>query len=184
MAPRVRKREPDWGRAKRVILELLRQAGGELGKTKLFKAFWLAHLYYFKKASGYLTDWPIVRMPNGPGIDKAGSLLGELRVKGKVVINHESRGPFTEICCRIIGEPPQGDLSEAAVSAIKEAVEFVKPLTTEQLSDLSHEFSRSWNYKSNGEELDIYTDLIPDDEYEEGWKELAQIKKDYEDIFQ
>jgi hypothetical protein len=38
----------DKERAKRVIVEILRQAGGELGKTKLFKAFWLAHLYYFK----------------------------------------------------------------------------------------------------------------------------------------
>jgi hypothetical protein len=183
MPARAGQREPDRLRAKRVILELLLQAGGELGRTRLSRAFWLAHLYYYKKASGYLTDWPIVRMPNGPGIDKAGELLGELRAAGNLTISHEPKGPFTEICCRLTDQRVEGELPEAAVSAVGEAVALVKLLTPEQLAGLSHDFSRSWNSKPDGVELDIYTDLIPDDQYEEGGNELAQMKRDYEDLF-
>ena len=71
-------KQPNKECAKRLILEILRQAGGEIEKTKIFKAFWLAHLYYSKIAPGYLTDWPIVRMPNGPGIDRGDQLIVEL----------------------------------------------------------------------------------------------------------
>ena len=37
-----------------------------------------------------------------------------------------------------------------------------------ELSDLTHEFSRSWNSASEGQELNIYVDLIPDDEFAGG----------------
>src|SRR5436309_2913255 len=107
-------KHPNKERAKRVILELLRQAGGEMGKTKLFKAFWLAHLYYSKKAPGYLTDWPIVRMPKGPGIDRADQLILELIHSGQIEKNYEPKGPFTEVNCRLSSRAPAGELSEIA----------------------------------------------------------------------
>ena len=56
---------PEW------CWELIRQSAGDRieGKTRLFKAFYFAHLFYARSAVDYLTDWPIVRMPQGPGID-------------------------------------------------------------------------------------------------------------------
>jgi hypothetical protein len=170
--------------AKRVILEIIRQSGGDIGKTKLFKAFWLAHLFYARMARGYLSDWPIVRMPNGPGIDRADKLIDELIAEGKVVRTHEPKGPFTEINCRLTGEAGENPLSETAVAAIREAVNFLKGHTADSASDLSHDFSRSWNNLPNGAELDIYSDLIPDDEYEARKEELTEMKKAYEKLFE
>ena len=66
-------------RAKKVIVEIIRQAGGELTATaRLYKAFYFAHLYYAETAPGYLSDWPIVKMPTGPGIHSCGGLVLEL----------------------------------------------------------------------------------------------------------
>jgi hypothetical protein len=172
------------GRAKQVIWEILHQAGGELGKTKLFKAFWLAHLYYSKIAPGYLTDWPIVRMPNGPGIDKADCLLLELTAADFVLLSHVPRGPFTEINCRITGKPMAEDLPGKAGEAIAAAVKDVQNLSAEEISEWSHDFSRSWKTTPNGSELDIYCDLIPDDVYEMRKQELAEMKKAYEGLFE
>jgi hypothetical protein len=45
-------------------------------------------------------------------------------------------------------------------------------------------FLRSWKNTPNGAELDIYSDLIPDDVYEERKHELAQMKKAYEGLFE
>jgi hypothetical protein len=170
-------------RAKKVILEILRQAGGQLGKTKIFKAFWIAHLYYSKKARGYLTDWPIVRMPKGPGIDEGDALLVELLHSGDIKRSYEPRGPFTEINCRLTKQLRASDLTAAAVRAIKSAVDDVKKHTAGSISEWSHEFSRSWNTTPDGEELDIYTDLIPDDTYEERRQELLSLKKAYKKWF-
>lgn len=174
---------PDKERAKRIILEILRHAG-ELGKTKLFKAFWLSHLYYCKAANGYLSDWPIVRMPNGPGIDRAEMLLSEM-VRGEFLsLTHLPKGPFTEINCRLSGKPIEGDLGPSAAEAIRKAVADVKTCTAEEISELSHELSRSWKNTPNGSELDIYSDLIPDDVYDERRQELMVMKKTYESLFE
>jgi hypothetical protein len=175
---------PNKEQAKRVILEIVRQSEGGLGKTKLFKAFWLAHLYYFKNAASYLTDWPVVRMPKGPGIDQGGRLIRELVESGNLTATAEPRGPFTEIACRITGKHIEGELSDAAVSAIKQAVNDLRRYSAEEISELSHDFSRSWNTKPDGVELDIYTDLIPDEEYQERVEELASMKKDYEKLLE
>jgi hypothetical protein len=171
-------------RAKRVIWEILHQAGGELGKTKLFKAFWLAHLYYCKMARGYLTNWRIVRMPNGPGIDRADRLLHELAQSGYLVQSHQPRGPFIEINCQTGVKAMADELPTAAVEAIKAAVADVKQYSAGEISEWSHEFSRSWKNTPNGSELDIYSDLIPDDIYEERKLELVEMKKAYEALFE
>lgn len=64
------------------------------GEPKLFKAFYFAHLYYAKANVDYLTDWPIVRMPNGPGIDKFQPLLNELIHEGILKVSDELEGPY------------------------------------------------------------------------------------------
>src|SRR5262249_27714512 len=154
--------------------------GGQIGKTKLFKAFWLAHLFYAKTAPGYLTDWPIVRMPKGPGIHRADRLIDDLIDEKKVTREYEARGPFTEIVCRLTGDhtgSQLSQLSDPAVAAIRSAVGYVQGHTAESISNLSHEFSRSWNNTPDGGELQIYTDLIPDDVYDERCKDLADMKK-------
>ena len=55
--------------------------------------------------------------------------------------------------------------------------------TAESISKWSHENSRSWNSTKPGQELDIYADLIPDDEFEERREEIQSFKEAYEDLF-
>src|SRR5437016_2910483 len=104
--------------AKKLIVEIIRQSGGSIGKTKLFKTFWLAHLYYARVARGYLSDWSIVRMPKGPGIDRADQLIDELVEEKKIIRSKEQKGPFTEINCRLRKDLRKQDLSEQAIEAI------------------------------------------------------------------
>lgn len=167
--------------AKQVILEIVRQAGGRFrNATNLYKAFYYAHLYYAKDQVGLLTEWPIVRMPRGPGIDDGDVLISELKSAGVLRTKKVPVGPHVAEEYLLTDENLPGDpLPEEAVEAIKEAVKFVKNRSARLVSDTVHEFSRSWKKCSNGEPLDIYIDLLSDAEYDEGhrkalyWRTIA-----------
>src|SRR4051812_11085828 len=88
--------------AQAVLLEILRLADGEWsGKTRLFKAFYFAHLYYAMDRPEGLTNWPIARMPQGPGIDRSGKLFDELVHDGLLIVEHIHAGPFPEYRYRL-----------------------------------------------------------------------------------
>jgi uncharacterized phage-associated protein len=158
----------DATRAKQVIAEIVRCAGGELtGKLKLFKAFYFAHLFYAENAPDYLTNWPIVKMPNGPGIDSGDVLLTEL-VRARVLKRDAATvGPYHATKYRT-GEAsvPGEGLSATAIESIRKAVELVQTMSATELSEATHEYSRSWNEAKEGQRLNIYIDHIPDEEFE------------------
>jgi hypothetical protein len=160
-----------------VILEILRNADGEwTGKAKLFKTFYFAHLYYADQKPNLLTDWPIARMPQGPGIDQSHKLFGELVGEGYLTIESVHEGPYPEQRYRLTekgrdaARPP-----EDARAAIREATLFCQGRTAAELSQLTHERSRSWIEGNNGDVLDIYLDLIPDEEYQQRAEEIARL---------
>lgn len=169
--------------AKEILVEIVHQAGA-ISKLKLDKAFWLAHLYYYQMAPGFLSDWPVVRLPHGPGIDRAGALLGELEDEERLTLVKEQRGPFTEICCRPGKKAAAGILSELARQAIGQAVTFVKPLSPADLGEMRNQFSRSWNTTPDGEELDIYTDLQSDEDFENERRQADEMREICKDVFQ
>lgn len=162
-----------------VVLEILRQADGEwTGKTKLFKAFYFAHLYYGAERPGRLTSWPIARMPKGPGIHNSGGLFESLIADGLMTRESVHEGPYPEYRYRLT-EKGWGALPmpEEASCAVQKAVLFCKEKTASELSQITHEYSRSWGATQNGQILDIDIDLIPDDEYlkrEEEFEELDE----------
>lgn len=49
--------------------------------------------------------------------------------------------------------------------------------TAAKVSDLSHKQSRAWKLAKNGEEIDVFLDTIPDDEYEERRRRLDALGK-------
>jgi hypothetical protein len=157
---------PDKNRAKQIITEIIRLHAGELPtKTSLFKAFYFAHLYYAKSASGYLSDWPIVRMPNGPGIDNADSLLEEMVDEGILDLRIARVGPYAAMKYSLKKNAVPAELSIEEIDAIKSAVDFVKGKSATELSAITHEYSRSWQMGQNGDELNIYVDLEPGDRF-------------------
>ena len=105
-----------------VILEILRCSDGEwIGKARLHKVFYFAHLYYANEKSTALTEWPIVRKVNGPGIDRIDQLLQEL--KDLVSVESVHVGPFPEYRYRLMERgASQRRPGDDACLAIKEAV--------------------------------------------------------------
>ncbi|MFH1269274.1 MAG: hypothetical protein ABIK89_26395 [Planctomycetota bacterium] len=154
--------------AKQIILEIVRQAGGTLtNKTNLYKAFYHAHLRFAETQPSYLSAWPIVRMPRGPGIDRFDVLLGELMAEGKLETKEVTLGEYRAFRFMLLKDVECGDLPVGAVDAIAYGVAQVEGKAAERVSRESHDMSRAWREAEDGEELNIYTDLLSDEEYQE-----------------
>jgi hypothetical protein len=166
--------------AKKVIVEIIRQAGGSLmGTTRIYKAFYVAHLFYAEEEPGYLTDWPIVRMPHGPGIDEGDELLSELVRAGILTVRSVLIGPYKAMEYTLTGKELPGEpLANDAIAAIKKAADFVKGHTAPELSEMTHEFSRSFKETNVGRQMNIYVDAIPDDEYDRRSAELRVLRSE------
>ncbi len=170
-----------------VLLEILRQADGEwIGKTKLFKAFYFAHLYYGFERPGQLTDWPIARMPRGPGIADSAELFGRLFDGGLLTTEMvRGEGPYPEYRYRLTAKGISGPpVPEEVSHAIQMAVLFCKDKTASELSQITHEHSRSWIEGKDGDILNIDIDLIPEEEYAERQAELKRLSSSLADVFQ
>lgn len=171
--------QPDKLRAKAIIVEIIRQAGGTLhNKTNLFKAFWRAHVAFAETHLTSLSDWPIVRMPMGPGIDRFDLLLGELMGAGVVETQQVDRGGVTGFVFRLVSDSPSL-LTEDEKEAIRVGVEMVDGKSAAQVSESSHEFSRAWRAAADGEELDIFLDAIPEAEHQQ----LSAAARELSDAF-
>lgn len=173
---------PNAERAKRVIFEIVRQNGGAVARPKLPTLFWLAHLYYSKAARGFLSDWPIVKAPAGPEIGQGDQLLDEMVLAGNLTRGHAPVGPFIEACYRQADKSLVGGLRPEAETAVQEAIQFLGQNPTLSAGDLARARSRSWRDARDGEELDIYSDLIPDRGYEEQGRDLEEMRKAYENL--
>jgi hypothetical protein len=162
--------------AKTIILQIVRQAGGVLdNKTNLYKAFYYAHLHFADRRGYYLSTWPIVRMPNGPGIDSFDVLLGELMAEGKMECISVEWRDCSGFRFSIPSGIPQETLPIGAEEAIAYALKQIKGKTASAVSAQSHDDSRSWREASDGEELNIYTDLLGDEEYRQRKQRAAEI---------
>lgn len=162
--------------AKETICDLIAAAGGVLfGKVRLHKAFYFAHLFYFRDGVGVLTDHPIVRLPQGPFIDNGERLIDELRRDGVLTIGSAPVGPYQETVYKLV--PPRTiDPDTPRGRAILQAVELVVNRSAVELSELTHEYSVSWQNTENGREMDIYLDLLSDDSLSEMRREIAEIR--------
>jgi len=162
--------------ARELVLEILRQAGPNgLGKTKLFKAFYFAHVYYAKERPERLTDWPIARMPQGPGIHNHGELLGGMQRDGSVTVELVSEGPYREYRYRVADVAAGQGLDGAALAAVREAASYCMDKTAAQLSEITHEYSRAWNGARDGDVIDVTLDAIEPGEYEEREQGLRRL---------
>jgi len=173
----------DAERAKRVLLEIVAAAGGRYrGKTKLHKAFWLAHLFHWQEEQGQLTNYPIVRLPNGPCMNDGDDLIAELVREGAIEVLEGQNGPFPEYTY-VLSKPFQVDPENPAHRSALKAVNWLRGKSARQVSDLAHEFSRTWRKGSNGDELSIYLDLLSDDQYEAVKQRSAEVAEAMREAF-
>jgi hypothetical protein len=151
--------------AKQIVAEILRCSGGRVdSKGRLFKVFYYAHLFYAKNNPDYLSDWPIVRMPHGPGIGDAPDLFSSMAQDGTLEIRNTNVGPYpaTEFRSKS-GDMPA--LPLAAIDAIREAVAFTKHKTASELSELTHQYSNAWKSGQDGDRLNVCDDLLTEEEF-------------------
>jgi hypothetical protein len=150
---------------KDLICQIIAAAGGKMeGRVRLYKAFYYAHLFYWIKGQGLLTQQPIVRMPWGPGVHDGKSILEALQHEGKLKITPRRTGPYQEAVYELVS-PFEINPGDSRYQAVEQAVEFVRGKSAAELSEESHVYSRSWRESKEGEVLDIYSDLLDDDEY-------------------
>ncbi len=169
--------------AKRVICEIIAAFGGQLpGKLRLYKAFYYAHLYYWQSSKGTLTDYPIVRMPMGPGIDAADALIEQLEREGRIRVTKQMNGPYTEHVFELV-KPVCPDPQAPQYKAIQNAVRFINNKSTPELSEETHLYSRSWRESKDGEVLNIYVDILDESDYEKVKRGLADTEELLSGIF-
>ncbi len=172
-------------KARQIILEIIRQSAGHsvVGRTRLYKAFYFAHLYYLGDSGEFLSGWPIVRMPNGPGIDKFDSLIRPLLDRGDIMAQSAKSGPFPTTRFTVQRQLQDTSLSESEVRSIQKAVEFIQDKRASRLSEITHEYSRSWQESENGDELRISLDLMTDEEVAAVRLQQEEIARDVAAIF-
>ncbi len=162
--------------AKNAILDLIAAAGGVFhGKVRLHKAFYFAHLFYWRDGTGVLTAHPIVRAPQGPFIDDAERLLDELQRDGFLAMSTAPVGPFEETVYHL-SQPRTIARDTPRGRAIFQAVDFVVNRSAAELSDLTHEHSITWQTTENGREMDIYLDLVPSDDLARMRSQIAELR--------
>jgi hypothetical protein len=181
-------RPPDRQKAKLVVLGILQAAPCGLTSQGITSAFWLAHLYYAKHNPGYLTDWPLLRSPGGADLRDGTDLLRELEEENLVVVGHEDLGPIPLAVYRRT-EKQVDALPAGAAEAIERASRF---LQDEQAACRCPggrawawlvPLSRAWRTTPDGQELDVYLDLIPEDVYHKQGRILKDVQKGLEDLF-
>lgn len=172
-------------KARQIILEIIRQSAGHsvVGRTRLYKAFYFAHLYYLQDSGEFLSGWPIVRMPNGPGIDDFDLLIRPLLQQGDITASSARSGPFPTTRFTARRDLQNTSLSEAEVQSIQKAVEFIQDKQASRLSEITHEYSRSWQESENGDELRISLDLMTDEEVAAVRSQQQEIARDVAAIF-
>jgi hypothetical protein len=171
--------------AKQIILEIIRQAGGVLNyKTSLFKAFYHAHLRFADTHPGYLSAWPIVRMPRGPGIDRFDVLLGELMAEDRITTKEIEIADYRGFQFALCGQNSQTHmLPEGAEEAIAYGVQQVRGKSATQVSAESHQVSRAWREANNGDELNVYLDSMSDADYDDYMRRAKGIKSTLDEVW-
>ena|SRR5438132_3692502 len=162
--------------AKELICQILAAAGGRLeGRLRLYKAFYYAHLFYWQKGCGVLTEHAIVRMPWGPGIHEGKGILDTLQDEGRINITNRPIGPYREHVYELTG-PFEINPKNQRYQAVEQAVEWVRNKSAIELSEETHVYSRSWREAKDGEVLDIYADLLDDEEYNQIREHVARTE--------
>jgi len=171
----------DREKAKQIILAIIQESGGTLyGTTRLYKAFYHAHLFFWKEHKGALSFYPVVHMPKGPGVDQGAELIRELRLEGKVGVTQRPAGDYMEDVYKITnGGTP--DLTEAELDSIRKALGVVEDKFARHISAESH--GPSFETTVDGQEQNIYLDTLSDLEFEEMKARQARIRDLVSQVF-
>ena len=156
---------PDRDQAKRLILQIVAIAGGRLeAMSRLNKAFYAAHIIYWRERQGILSDYPIVKLPYGPVIDDFEGLVDELVAEDALDAIEEVKGPFPQTTL-VLKASVEIDPSAPEYEPISKAVHWVKAHTVAELERLTHDRPSYLSQPRIGYEQPIYLDALKEEEY-------------------
>lgn len=152
--------------AKDLILEIIKCSEGRLeGRKRLYKAYWMSHVIYFRDYVKNLTRYGVVKMTNGPGIHDFDTLLAELKTESglNVTVGENAELPKEELYTYDGISPYPAD--SPIHKAVQEALAWVMSVPYANLSDESH--YPSWWEAGMGSPQDYAIDTIDEDEMTE-----------------
>jgi hypothetical protein len=179
---------PDAEAARGVIVEILRQQldqkESRLSRDDINHVFWLAHLHFARENRGFLTTWPILRIADGVEVFKVDAILTELVDDGLVEVEVIDAGPIplSRYTCTAAGAARR--LPDPASAAVSQALASMKDLCCRGYFRRHGSVSRAWRTTPEGEEMNIYIDLIPDDVYQARQRTLEEMTASSKDLFQ
>ena len=176
-------------RAQAVVLAAVLAAGGRwCRKTTLWKAFWWAHLESMRERGAELTDYPIVRLPQGPAPND-----GDVLVNGLVNAGHLHRDTdenpshpaeiFHVSNADVAQQWVRQVLTQDEISVVERAARKFKDMTARAASEFSHTFSREWRELSNGKWMSIYRDLLSKEKIDRAQSESADAQRALAEAF-
>lgn len=177
---------PSQAKIRRLIRAAVHFSGGTLkGKLRLNKIAWLAHTTYARETAGYLTDWPIVHLPEGPAIDDLADVIADMRDDGELIVVRSSIGMpnAREDYSLPPGYKPDEDLAAMGLhgyEAIRDAVELFKDMKGAEISDYAHENSATWRSTSNGDPQSVGLDNLDEAEYHAEMKRTRELEDELE----
>lgn len=153
---------PDLEMAKQIVCAIVLKSGGRFrGKTRLNKVFWWAHVYHRKFKNGFLSGYPIARLPEGPAIESLDQLISELERENKIVASVEPKGPYWEEVFTLAHQA-EVSLTREELDSIQKAVVWADNKTAVYISQESHRLSLGWQAGNDGEIIDIALDAVDD----------------------
>ena len=172
----------DVARAKALALAITLCKPEGWQRTVFYKVFWRAHLRHMLQHGRALTDWPIVRMPNGPGIEKGPELLAQLAEEGAIVQEIVPAGDHEAIVARVRdharAQAARDGFTIEERASIKWAGDLLRNVSSTTASDQRHLAYRVWRDHADGDTLPIYADLIVDDERLQRMRDARNAMRD------
>jgi len=169
------------------LVECLNRAGKKPGRTTLYKGFYLAHLLHAQHHSAVLSDWPIVKLDHGPGVDDGKRILETLAHEGVLTERRVPKKLRTGYEYELVRGAPAdaylGALTADEVRTIHDACDSVKDKDEDELDTWAHQVSPAWNAaRGIGDELPIYADLLDDEDSVELGERIRDAEFHLKDI--
>lgn len=131
-----------------------------IGKVKLNKVLWFADKDNYLRTGKTISGDKYLRFRQGPVSNNLPQALEELASEHKIHIRKERVISYEQYCYISLVEPDTSVFSGDEVAAIQRALDFIAPLTAQQISAISHD--RTWEIFRNNEEIPMCAVLAAD----------------------
>jgi hypothetical protein len=134
---------------------IARTEPSQLGYVKLNKILWYADLEHYRRHGASLTGLEhYIRMPQGPMSKEISRAVRWLQKEGKVTERPVKVIEYTRRELVWLKEPNLSRFTAEQIDLLNQLIDFIAPLTADQVSKMTHEDSL-WNELKNNDVMGI-----------------------------